>query len=103
MYSSLGGTQAGGIGDFGGGSLKPPRRLVGRPVAGPRSGSIELPTTAGRAMRRHRGRAWALPRVGHSDPAALHARPTEGGYGRRGNAGGEAGDGVLQPQPDEEE
>ena len=36
--------------------------VAGRPVAGPHSGSTELPRAARRALRRHRGRAGALPR-----------------------------------------
>eukprot|EP00964_Phaeocystis_antarctica_P067504 scaffold40866_cov44-Phaeocystis_antarctica.AAC.2 len=38
--------------------------VVGRPVAGPRPGSAELPRAARRALSRRRSRAGALPR-GH--------------------------------------
>ena len=50
------------IGDFGGGSLEKLRPWLSAPVAGPHSGSAELPGAARRALRRHRSRAAAPPR-----------------------------------------
>eukprot|EP00964_Phaeocystis_antarctica_P124801 scaffold88437_cov84-Phaeocystis_antarctica.AAC.5 len=40
-----------------------PEALAGRPVARPLPGSAELPRAARRALRRHRSRAGALPRL----------------------------------------
>eukprot|EP00964_Phaeocystis_antarctica_P000944 scaffold544_cov66-Phaeocystis_antarctica.AAC.3 len=60
--------------------------MAGRPVAWALLGSAELPRAARRALRRHRSRAWTLPR-GHFEtcPGAL-CRPGSQRYRRRAAA-----------------
>ena len=52
--------------------------VAGRPVAGPHSGSTELPRAARRALRRPRGRAGALRRRGLYDYAVQAAGTMKG-------------------------